>query len=278
MKIWVEDDVVANDVRIHYYRTGGNKPPLVLSHGRTEKGLNWTRVAQSLEKDYDVIMVDARGHGLSEAPPENTFTWENMAADLACLIQALDLEKPGLIGNSMGARVSALVAAHYPDLVGYLILEDPPWREGKSQSTAEERAVWAEKNRAAILKLRDQTRTKIIKDLVQNFPSLDETDLRLSAEAKMQVSPNIVGLIRSERAHWSEIVPKITCPTLLITGDPEAGSRLTANVAQKIIEMNANFRVVHIPGAGHLIRRDQFEPFILALIEFLGDVSKTVRP
>lgn len=56
MKTWVEDDVVANGVRIHYYRTGENKPPLVLSHGRTEKGLNWTRVAQSLEKDYDVII------------------------------------------------------------------------------------------------------------------------------------------------------------------------------------------------------------------------------
>src|SRR5882672_8468662 len=69
MPEWFSGDIVANGLRIHYSRTGGDKPALVLSHGATDSGLCWTRVARALEADYDVILPDARGHGLSDAPP-----------------------------------------------------------------------------------------------------------------------------------------------------------------------------------------------------------------
>ena len=62
---WSEGDVFANGIRHHYYRTGGNKPALLLLHGFNEYGLTWLRVAKELEQDYDIIMVDARGHGRS---------------------------------------------------------------------------------------------------------------------------------------------------------------------------------------------------------------------
>src|SRR5437899_2771334 len=61
MSEWFSGDVVANGVRIHYYRTAGDKPPLVLSHGATDSGLCWTRVARALESDYDVICPTRAG-------------------------------------------------------------------------------------------------------------------------------------------------------------------------------------------------------------------------
>ena len=64
---WMDGYVKSNGIRIHYYRTGGDKPPLVLNHGAMDDGLCWTRVARVLEQDYDVIMLDARGHGLSDS-------------------------------------------------------------------------------------------------------------------------------------------------------------------------------------------------------------------
>ncbi len=63
---WSEGNVFANGIRHHYYRTGGNKPALLLLHGFNEYGLTWLRVAKELEQDYDIIMVDARGHGRSD--------------------------------------------------------------------------------------------------------------------------------------------------------------------------------------------------------------------
>ena len=99
---WYDGTIKANGIRQHYYRTGdGSKPALVLCHGVTDNGLCWTPVARALENAFDVIMVDARGHGLSDAP-EDGYTTEDRADDVAALIQALGLEKPIILGHSMG--------------------------------------------------------------------------------------------------------------------------------------------------------------------------------
>lgn len=60
--------VRVQDVKIHYYRTGEEKPAVVLLHGFGDSALSWSRLALRLEPDYDVIMIDARGHGLSDGP------------------------------------------------------------------------------------------------------------------------------------------------------------------------------------------------------------------
>lgn len=70
--MWATNDVLANDVRIRYYRTGGEGPPVVLAHGITDSGLCWTALAEELQQDYDVVMYDARGHGESEDPGGGT--------------------------------------------------------------------------------------------------------------------------------------------------------------------------------------------------------------
>jgi len=79
---WYEDDVFANEMRTHYYRTGVAYPHLVLLHGFSENGLCWSRVAKALEGEYDVIMPDARGHGLSSGP-ETGYAQELVTADVA---------------------------------------------------------------------------------------------------------------------------------------------------------------------------------------------------
>ena len=103
MSNWSSGFVQTNGVRIHYHRTGGDKPALLLSHGITDHGMCWRRVAQALEKEYDLIMVDARGHGHSDAP-ETGYSSRDHAADLAGLIEALALEKPKLRSAGVGPR------------------------------------------------------------------------------------------------------------------------------------------------------------------------------
>ncbi len=120
---WIEGDVTANGIRLHYYRTGGDKPSVVLSHGYSDSGLCWLRLARDLEADYDVVMYDARGHGLSEAPDEG-YTSMERADDLAGLIRALGLEKPAIMGHSMGASTTLYCAARYPGLMRAVVLED----------------------------------------------------------------------------------------------------------------------------------------------------------
>ena len=125
MPPWQSGDVEANGIRLHYTRTGDAKPPIVLAHGFSDDGLCWTPVAQALAPDYDVIMVDARGHGLSDAPAHGYGPAEH-AADLAGAIAALGLRRPAVLGHSMGAGTALALAGMYPDVPGAILLEDPP--------------------------------------------------------------------------------------------------------------------------------------------------------
>src|SRR6476661_1353692 len=93
MSSWQSAEVEANGLRLHYTRTGGDRPPLVLAHGFSDAGLCWTPVARALESDYDVIMVDARGHGQSQAA-EQDYGDVDLGHDLAGAIAALGLRRP----------------------------------------------------------------------------------------------------------------------------------------------------------------------------------------
>ena len=266
---WASGDVVANGINIHYTRTGGGKPSLVLSHGSTDNGLCWTRVALALAKDYDLLMPDARGHGLSDAPEEG-YDDENRAADLAGFIRAMELGRPALIGHSMGAATTAMAAVRYPELAHCIVLEDPAWFD-EDAPRPQPRMDFAQ-----IIEQGSRPLDEIMAFGRERSPSWDELDIRPWAESKQQLSANAVRARRRTLMRWSEVVPHIRCPTLLVTGDTEAeaGARaiVTPQVAQRVAALNPNVRVVRIEGAGHSIRRMQFEAYVQAVSAFLAEV------
>jgi pimeloyl-ACP methyl ester carboxylesterase len=271
MSNWTEGDVIANGVKLHYYRTGGDRPPVVLAHGITDNGLCWTPLARALENDYDLIMVDARGHGLSSVP-EAGYTNADHAADHASVIQALGLDRPPLIGHSMGAIISAFLAAHYPHLTRGIVLEDPPWRARQERTSEQDRIARAEQWRADVIARKQLTFEQLIADGRAQRRNWSEDEFDPWAQAKLQVSPNVLDYVRGTNLYWSEYVPKIQCPVLLVTGDVERDAVVSSAVAQEVITMNPHVHVTHIAGAGHSIRREQFDAYLQAVRNFLGDL------
>ncbi len=266
MAEWQSGDVVANGIKIHYYRTGGGKPPIVLSHGFSDAGLCWTRVARALESDYDVIMPDARGHGLSEAPDAG-YAAVDRAADLAGFIQALGLDRPAIGGHSMGGSTSLYCAALHPEVVGCAILEDPgirletgsapPRRSDEIRKTAEE--------------ARSSTREQVMALGRKIRPNWDEVEYGPWADAKQRMSPKAAAPRGEEPLTWQEALAKITCPTLLVTADPDRGSIVTPEAAAEAKRILPSLEVVRLSGAGHNIRREAFEPFVATVREFLAE-------
>jgi N-formylmaleamate deformylase len=276
MTDWFSGDAIANGIKVHYYRTGGDKPPVVLSHGFSDNGLCWIRVAKALEKEYDLIMPDARGHGLSDAP-QTGYDDQGRAADLAGLVEALKLDKPALMGHSMGASTTAMAAAQYPELARCIILEDPPWFSEDSpwardrlNLSPEEQKAQAEQRRADIVADKSKTVEEIAAAGRERSPTWDEIEFGPWADSKQQLSPNVIGDLGRQRAHWTEVVPRIACPTLLVIGDPDMQSIVTPATAQQAAETNALIEVVQLKGAGHNIRREQFEGFVEAVTAFLA--------
>jgi N-formylmaleamate deformylase len=264
---WVSGFVDTNGIRIHYHRTGDGKPPVVLAHGITDNGLCWTRLAQALEDEYDLVMFDARGHGLSDVPGTG-YAPETHAADIAGLVQVLGLEKPALVGHSMGAGNVAMTVATYPDLARCAILEDPPWRLAYD---AEERVAMIEAWRADVVAKKSWTREDIIADGRAQRPMWAEVEWEPWADAKLQVSPAVFDWVdpQASPTAWRDVVRKIACSTLVVTADPALGAIVSPEVAQEAMRLNSGLQIAHIPDAGHNIRRERFEAYVEAVKGFL---------
>jgi N-formylmaleamate deformylase len=269
MTTWITDNVRANGVRLRYHRAG-NGPAVVMAHGMTDSGWCWRRVADILAADYDVLLVDARGHGESDRPPSG-YAAPDRAADLAGLIAALDLDRPVLIGHSLGADTVATTAGRYPDLVRAIVLEDPPW--GHHPRTPEN---LAERRRLheADLRAKQALNPEQLLDLIRHDqPNWHPDEFEPWVESKYQTSFEIFRIFESAWESWQDVVGRITCPLLLLTGDVNLGALVTPAMAARV-DRRPNGRVVHIAGAGHCIRRDQHAEYLEALTAFLTEVTR----
>jgi N-formylmaleamate deformylase len=271
MPNWLTHTVSTNGIRLHYMRTGGDKPPVLLAHGLTDNGLCWTPLVQMLASNYDCIMVDARGHGRSDVPDAG-YTDADHAADYAGVIQALGLDRPAMLGHSMGAATTAFLAAHYPDLVRAIALEDPPWRSLQDAMSPATRATTADEWRADLIAKRQRTQEQLLASIPAQQPTWSAAEYGPWAQAKLQVSPNVIDYVRIASPHWTEYVAQIDCPVLLLIGDVTLGAIVSPAVADEVSALNPNVRVAHIAGAGHSIRREQLAPYVQAVRDFLAQV------
>jgi N-formylmaleamate deformylase len=269
---WQTDYVETNGLRLHYTRTGGHKPPIVLAHGVTDAGPCWTPVAEALAAEYDAIMVDARGHGRSDAP-ERGYGPLEQAVDLAGVIAALGLERPAVLGHSMGAATALVLAGTHPDIPGAILMEDPPgWWTGWSSTPAARERLVAMRERA--LNLKRKTREELIAGQRVEQPGWSDAELEPWGDAKQRFSPNVLSVFDEDNGanvDWPAVLSRITCPALLITGDPERGAIVTDGSAAALQALLPQLEVAHIPEAGHNIRRDQFARYLDVIRAFLSE-------
>jgi N-formylmaleamate deformylase len=267
---WKTGTVDARGTQLHYYRRGDSRPSIVLIHGITDDGLCWSPVAEVLSDGHDVIMVDLRGHGKSEAP-EQGYDRETMAAELSEMIYSLGLERPILIGHSLGGLVAMTLASLIPDLPLAMILEDPVpfWR---ARPPSPEEVIARAGMRLWIDDLKRKTRDELLELARSENPAWSEVELGLWLDSKQRFSPKIVHMIDILEAGPMEshaLVEQITCPVLLITADPKLGAILTDDDVAELLKSVPHMKRVHIPDAGHNIRREQFSLYMEAVQTFL---------
>jgi N-formylmaleamate deformylase len=278
MSDWSDGFITANNIKIHYYRTGGSKPPVVINHGAGDDGLCFTRVVKELEQEYDVIMPDGRGHGKS-SPGNHDYSSQPRVEDLAGLIRALKLDRPVVGGHSMGADTSMGLAASYPELVRGIFLEDPPiilpgetFSDGKQTIKGEEIG----KMMAKFMRLFKLMPKFIgVRMARKGSPTYPDDEIMPWVDSKKRVSYDFLSSMASMQIELSdpfEVFKKITVPVLLIIGDRAKMSIVSQQAAQEAARVNDKVRVVHLAGASHDIRRTRFDGYMPALAQFLGEM------
>lgn len=253
---------LVNGVRIHYLEHGSDGPPLVLLPGITSPAITWAFVSERLAEFSRVFTLDNRGRGLSSGGPDLGYGLADYADDTAGLIRSLGLERPVVLGHSMGARIAIKLAAAAPDVVGSLVLADPPvsgpgrrpypiplpwYIEGIDQASRGEPmsvagsllANWTEEQ----LALREEW-----------LPTCDKTAIAESHRS-----------FEDEDIH--SLMPSIECPTFLICA--ENGGTITPEDEREIAGLIGDYRSTRIPNVGHMIPWDDLDGFIDAVRGFV---------
>lgn len=264
---WSCGTVTANGITLQYYRTGdGTLPPLILSHGFTDNGLFWTDLAHALQKDYDVIMYDLRGHGFSDAP-QTGYRIDDYVADTVGLIRALKLKKPVIIGHSLGGSIAAMLAIEHYDIPKKIILIDPPgvtqplFRSKDDENNALD---WCKND---IRRLQQMTLKRLLKEASFRHPEISKANQIRWADTKAQVKPQIAQTIVNIpplKNQW----PKLFAPTLIIRADVDEQIR---REELDVVSAVPNIKIVYIEDTGHIVHMDKPDQTLSAIRAFLKD-------
>ncbi|WP_415379725.1 alpha/beta fold hydrolase [Halosimplex sp. TS25] len=257
---WTEGFVEVDDgIRLHYARTGGDGPPLVVAHGVFDDGLARIPLARDLADEYDVILYDARGHGQSDAP-ESGYGAADRAADLVGLLDGLDIEHPLLLGHSMGGDTVLATAANYPDRPRAVVAVDPAGllahnRDNRGGDGPGEEEI--EGVRQQVLWWHDHSKAELLEaddELAGHVEAGEEELASLLADARLRVSATITEVFRSGWAEPDEFYPDIDAPTLVLRADVDEEAR---ERDRESVDLIPDGRIVHVDDAGHCVFRDQ---------------------
>ena len=188
-------------------------------------------------------------------------------ADLLGLIAALELERPVLMGHSMGGQTVAWASVARPDLPRALVLED----SGIHLPSDVRRADTASRRPGGLPEwasaLRERTHEQLVKICRRQSPDWPDEDVEPWAESKLQLSPNVAGSFATPPRPLHESYAKIVCPVLFLKADAAHDVRARH---RELIAPLADARLVHIEGAGHNVRRDRHADTLRILKEFLA--------
>ncbi|WP_251096225.1 alpha/beta hydrolase [Streptomyces sp. Caat 7-52] len=264
---WSERVVVRDGVRLVCRDWGGPGPAVVLLHGLAGHAGEWDAAARRLTGRFRVVAVDQRGHGASERHPHDV-SRAAYVADVVAVAGQLGLDRPVLVGQSLGGHTAMLTAAAHPDLVRALVLVEAAPGDPDTRAP-EDIGVWLD-------------------SWPVPFPSREaavsffgggpvgegwaaglehgEDGWRPRFDRDVMVASLAENARRSSRPAWRQV----TCPTLVVLaqssfiGEPDVDAML---------EQGPQTRSVCLPGTGHDVHLERPEVLLDLMEAFLAELA-----
>jgi 3-oxoadipate enol-lactonase len=255
----------ANGIQMNYELSGKKGAPVViLSHSLSSSLVMWNPQMDALNPYFQVLRYDTRGHGNSDAP-SGAYTLDLLADDVIKLLDGLGMDQVHFVGLSMGGMIGQCLALNHSNRLKSLVLCDtaavfPP----------ESQPIWEERL--------DKARKKGMEAL------FEETMERWFTPTFLKKNSPIVKLIREQilatpavgyigcaealrRLNYLDRLPEIKIPTLIMVGEDDPGTPVSASEA--IHKRITNSKLVVLPSARHLSNVEQSEAFNAPLLKFL---------
>ncbi len=234
--------VMVNGVTLAYERRGRGAP-FVLLHGFPLDHTIWEPVVALMDERAEVILPDLRGHGASEAP-KTPYSMDDMADDVAALLDRLDVARAVIVGHSMGGYVALAFAARHPGrLAGLGLVATHAWADTPERRAAR-RAQMDEVVKGGVAVLTEGMAAKLTSDAAL-AARLRELILRTPPAG-------VIGALRAmaTRPERTDVLASLRVPAVVVVGmndailPPERGREMVALLPQA--------RLVEIAGAGHM--------------------------
>ena len=257
-----------NGIRIAY-RVQGAGPPLVLVMGYRLSSVAWPPAfVEALARWFTVITLDNRGTGLSDKPVHG-YAIANLAGDIQGLLDELEIPSVHLLGYSMGGAIAQEFVRQFPERVQSLIL--------CATMCGGTRATYAKPSVTRVMREIDglspeQIARRIWKvtyapDYLHRHQALAEDQTRREIALPTPLHSADLQFQAFAEFDGSKALAKITCPTLVLTGDldeliPPQNSAMVASLIPSA-------RLAIIPGGGHRVLWESTEECIDLISGFI---------
>lgn len=253
------------DVVTHYVEAGSSDRPAVIFVNSLGTDLRvWEPVAARLAFRYRTIRYDKRGHGLSDCPP-GPYSLEQLASDLAALLEHLQVETAALVGISVGGMIALQFALDHPNPVQALVLADTAARIGTEQR-------W--NDRIASIRANGMARAapEIIpiwfaEGFSQAQPAVHRGYLNMMARTPDEGYTATCAALRD--GDLTGRLAELDAPVLVLAGDQDVAT--PPELSRELAAALPNARFQLIEGAGHLISVEQPETVAGAISTFLQE-------
>ncbi len=252
----------AGRLRVHYAEAGDG-PPLLLLHGWPQHFWCWRRVVPLLADDFRLICPDLRGFGWTDAPGRG-YDSETFAADAVALLDALGLERVGVVGHDWGGFSAFLVALNHAQRVEALLAVSTPipWLRPSPALAAATWRTWYAWALAAIGREAVARRPGAVRLMLRHGTpddAIDERDAEVyaanlrqpaRAEATQQLYRSYVRSVLALRERRYEGL-RLTVPTRLVVGSRD---QAIPEVVLRGYEPHADDMTLElVEGGGHFL-------------------------
>lgn len=252
------EQIAVGDLNIHYYEGGpDDAQTLLMVHGFAANKDNWLRFARHLSQDYRVIALDLPGFGASDKPA-GSYDVGTQTERLANVVQALQIDKLHLIGNSMGGHISALYAARYPDQVLSLALLDNAGITSPQPSELMQLLQRGEPNPLVVRQPEDFQR--LLEFVFVEPPYLPESLKGYFAEQAIANSAHYDRVFAHLIERYIPLEPelaKIQVPTLVIWGAEDRALHVSSTEVMRPLLRQPTILVMPATGHAPMIERPQ---------------------
>ncbi len=263
--------IKANDITLYYELHGADHAEtLILINGVGQWREAWWRNVGPLSERFRVLIFDNRGVGDSDKP-DIPYTLEMMADDTLGLMDALDIERAGVFGHSMGGGIAVFMARHAPERITRLGLGSTLYW-GPRVAMPSPRAMQALQDRSGdpleLVKrgTRIATADRFETRDPEGFQKLIDLRFRSQQPPELYLRQSQSGLAYFAADHITDMAPPM--PVLLIVGEHDEVAPPANSYA--IAEAWPDARVVEIAGAGHLFNIEKPDETNRVLIDFFS--------